>query len=181
MAKKYSYVGAYRPDPCVPYGAQEDRHKCLVCDGDPDYVFYQCHYGQYALPDDWKETVWVFACRLHEQAVSEMEVDRNDWEIFYLIESGWSENPIWWCETRLGDEYVVPHLHVTPGVNAPPLIFSGNTSGLLFITGNGSFPVESREGSLVCIVYKDNARDEQDVSIEEAVKKLTLLRKASTS
>jgi len=71
--------------------------------------------------------------------------------IFFQIESGFPENPIWKCPVsfKQSEQKQKVHFHTTQRLGESPSVFEGRISGLFFACKGGNFPVEVREGSLV--------------------------------
>ncbi len=68
----------------------------------------------------------------------------------YCIESGWENNPWWFCPVSFDARLQkIDHLHTTEYLGAAPSIFKGSVSGLVFNANCKTFPIEARCGELL--------------------------------
>ena len=154
MSKKYSYMSV-----------NHERGKCCVVCGCPSGTRLLKHsYESFN-----QESSVVFACGEHREELLNINVIRMDSQMYYQIESGWENNPIWTCPVFLLEIEEVGHLHITADVGNPPTVFSGEVSGLFFKARGNLWPVEARSGVLVREDWENDKPQITEITIQEGV------------
>ena len=162
--KVYKYF-TFIPSSSVVW-LDEDTRPCPICGRGPEPGQYGYHY---IAPDG--ERVRVAVCYHHQEQVQAIEEPRHWAELKYQIESGWPENPIWYCRIVVTEEpQQIGHLHTTPAAGSAPSVWSGEEQ-LFFLTGTGCWPCTSREGHFVVEEYHDSETPvRKKISREEALR-----------
>lgn len=151
--KRYGYVSAMT-------ARQNMDTDCAVCggDGSSGYAYH-----------DGLEHLIVAVCRQCRKEAEEETFLRNEEYIVYKIESGWDSNPVWRCPVSYDGPGEVTHLHTNYSLGEAPGVFRGEVSGLQFEARGARWPIESRKGMLVHVVWVDDSHTDCPVTPERAV------------
>ena len=129
---------------------------CALCNASPVSTAWR----------DKKQSRLIVVCPTCEAVVKAATYLRNEEHVVYAIESGWESNPVWYCDVVLDAAEKTTHLHTTKDAGEAPTVFNGETSGLYFQAKGGLWPIESREGRLLHVVWKNDQKATQAISTE---------------